>query len=239
MERLSAHPGVRAYAELLRAGKTGWPTWPPGAGDRPHFGTYLDSQGRAKSRTQRHLHLFEFLDYLYAAPGAPNAIGFKLMYRSAAQYPQLLAYFRRRSVRVLHLVRSNLLDIALSRFTMHLRKSSHAWSPNEREEIRVLVDTRTLHWVLRRLERDRAIARLVLQAARLPVYEMTYEDLLVSDRSLYSALDFLGVTNPAACQLATTMVKLAPISHRAGIANYEAVEACLHGTRFHRYLRSD
>ena len=33
------------------------------------------------------------------------------------------------------------------------------------------------------------------------------------------------------------MLKLAPDSHREGIANFDEVEACLRGTRFARFLR--
>jgi hypothetical protein len=183
--------------------------------------------------------LFGFLDYLYAPRSDARAVGFKLMYRHATPYPEVLAYFHRHTVCVVHLVRANLLDILLSQLGLGYRRSAMAWSPNERDDVRISVDPRTLHRRLRRIEMDRAIARRALQAARLPVHEMTYEDLLVSDRPLYSALGFLGVSNPTAYPLATTMVKLAPASHRAGIANYEAVDVSLRGTRFHRFLRPD
>lgn len=237
MERLSAHPAIGAYGELLLADGTGYPSWPPGAGDRPFFETYLRDRGLSPSRVARHLHLFEFLDYLYAPRDDRRATGFKLMYRSAAPYPELLAYFRRRPVRVLHLVRNNLLDVALSQAALALRTKSHAWSSDEREEIRVPVDTENLLHTLRSFERDRAIARVVLRAARIRVHEIRYEDLLLSDRSLHDALAFLDVPNPAAYALPARMLKLAPTSHRRGIANYEAVDLCLRGTRFHRFLR--
>jgi hypothetical protein len=238
MKRLSAHPAIAAYGELLLP-RTGYPVAPPGANDRPFYETYLHERGIPTSRVQRHLHLFGFLDYLYAPRNEASAVGFKLMYSNASPYPEVLAYFHRRAVCVVHLVRANLLDIVLSQMSLRYRRSAIAWSPSERDDVRVPVDTATLHRRLRRIERDRAIARRVLQASRVSVHEMTYEDLLVSDRPLYSALDFLGVSNPAAYPLATTMVKLAPVSHRAGIANYEAVDVSLRGTRFHRFLRPD
>lgn len=239
IERLSAHPAIGAYGELLLAGRTGYPTWPPGAGDRPFFETYLEARGVPGSRLQRHLHLFEFLDYLFAPRHDRAAVGFKLMYRSAAPYPELLAYFRRRAVRVLHLIRANLLDVALSQASLAFRNSAHAWSPAERDEIRVPVDTGDLLHTLRSFERDRALARVLLRSARVRVHEIAYEDLLVSDGYLHEALEFLKVPTPSAYSLSARMLKLAPASHRAGIANYDAVDACLRGTRFHRFLRPD
>lgn len=239
MERLSAHPAVGAYGELLLAARTGYQRWPPGAGDRPFFETYLEERGIPNSHRGRHLHLFEFLDYVYAPRADRCAIGFKTMYRSAASYPELLAYFRLRAVRVLHLVRINLLDVALSQAGIALRRSPHAWSPDERDDIRVPLDTDDLVHKLRSFQRDRAIARYMLRVARLRVYEVTYEDLLASDRVLYRALGFLDVPNPAAHPLPSGMLKLATTSHREGIANYEAVDTCLRGTRFHRFLRRD
>lgn len=239
MERLSAHPAVGAYGELLLPARSGYQKWPPGAGDRPFFETYLRERGIPNSRAGRHLHVFEFLDYVYAPRADQSAIGFKTMYRSAARYPELLAYFRRRAVRVLHLVRINLLDVALSQTGIALRRTPHAWSQNERDDIRVPLDTDDLLNKLRSLERDRVIARCLLRAARLRVQEIAYEELHLSDRPLYQALEFLEVPSPSAYPLPSSMIKLASSSHRAGIANYEAVDVCLRGTRFHRFLRRD
>lgn len=239
MERLSAHPAVGAYGELLLAQRSGYPSWPPGAGDRPFFETYLSDHGIPNTRVGRHLNLFRFLDYLYAPRDGWRAIGFKLMYRSAAPYPEILAYLRRRAVRVLHLVRINLLDVALSQAGLPLRSSPMVWSSTDRDEIRVPLDTDDLLHKLRSFERDRLLARRLLRAARLPVHEITYEDLLVSDRPLYGALQFLDIPHADEYPLSSNMVKLAPLSHREGIANYDAVDACLRGTRFHRLLRRD
>jgi hypothetical protein len=237
MERLAAHPAIGAYGELLLAGRAGWPDWPPGASDRPFFATYLADRGDQLNSLRSHLHLFRFLDYVYEPRRDFRAIGFKLMYNESTPYPESLEYLRRRQVRVLHLLRANLLDIALSQIGSHRRKFSHAWSPAEKEDIRIYVDTRTLLWWLRKLERDRRIARMVLRTMHLDVHEVTYEDLLAGDEPLHAALEFIGMPSDGTPELPATMMKLAPLSHTEGIINFQQVEECLSGSRFYRFLR--
>ena len=67
-----------------------------------------------------------------------------MMYDQATAHPAVLLYVRSRRVRILHLVRTNLVDIALSQIAMTFRRSTHAWSPREREDMKVPVDTTEL-----------------------------------------------------------------------------------------------
>jgi len=239
MERLSAHPAVGGYGELLLAGRDGWPDWPPGAGDRPFFTTYLKDRGIAASRMRSHLFLLRYLDYVYEPRRGWQAIGFKLMYDEVFPLPEVVAYLRVRNVRVLHLVRTNLLDIALSNMVIRQRSSPLAWSPDEREMIPVHVDTdRLIPWLVW-LDRQRRTARTVLRTMRFNAHEVSYEELRVGDQPLDTALRFIGVADPSEISTQSTMVKLAPDSHREGIANFDAVAARLAGTRFQRFLRGE
>ena len=237
MERLAAHPRIGSYGELLLADRHGWPNWPPRAEDRPFYETYLRQRGYPPFWLVKNRHLFEFLDYLYMPRSAYLAIGFKLMYNEALPLPGVLFYARSRRVRVVHLMRENLLDIALSQMGTAVRRSVHAWSAKERENLKIPVDTATLRWWLRHLERERHVARGVLRASGLQVLDVTYESLRGSDAPLHDVLRFLEVPAPADGALPARMLKLAPDSHREGIANFDEVEACLRGTRFARFLR--
>lgn len=169
----------------------------------------------------------------------PNylAIGFKLMYNEALPLPGVLFYARSRRIRVIHLIRENLLDIALSQMGTAVRRSVHAWSIEEREDLKIRVDITNLRWWLRHLERERLAGRWILRILGLDVLEITYESLRASDMPLHDVLRFLEVPVPADGELPARMLKLAPDSHRDGIANFDEVEACLRGTRFARFLR--
>lgn len=238
MERLAAHPRIGSYGELLLADREGWATWPPRAEDRPFYETYLRQRRYSLSFAAKNRHLFRFLDYLYAPRSDYLAIGFKLMYNEAVPLPAVLPYARSRHIRVIHLIRENLLDVALSQMGTAVRRSVHAWSPDEREDLKIRVDTAVLPWWLRHLERERSFARWVLRRSRLQVLDLTYESLRASDTPLHGVLRFLEVPIPADPLLPAQMLKLAPDSHREGIANFEEVERCLRGTRFERFVRS-
>lgn len=237
MERLAAHPRIGSYGELLLANSDRWPDWPPRAEDRPFYNTYLREHGYRRTRVVKNRHLFEFLDYLYTPRSDYLAIGFKLMYNEALPLPGVLFYARSRRIRVIHLIRENLLDIALSQMGTAVRRSVHAWSIEEREDLKIRVDITNLRWWLRHLERERLAGRWILRILGLDVLEITYESLRASDMPLHDVLRFLEVPVPADGELPARMLKLAPDSHRDGIANFDEVEACLRGTRFARFLR--
>lgn len=237
MERLAAHPRIGSYGELLLMNHEGWPGWPPGAHDRPVYKTYLRERGRVNFTWDRHRHLFAYLDYVFSPRRGYEAVGFKMMYDQARPHPTVLLYVRSRRVRILHLVRTNLVDIALSQIAMTFRKSTHAWSPREREDMQVPVDTTELLRVLKRLERQRLLARAMIGVLGVPTMEISYEALRASDAPLRATLRFLNVAGEPREPLEATMLKLAPDSHREGIANFDDVEACLRGTRFARFLR--
>jgi len=236
MERLARHERIGGYGEVLLHGVAGWSDWPPGAADRPFFTTYLRESATSESLLSRHLRLFGYLDYLFQARRGYHAIGFKLMYDQLQRYPEILAYLRVRRVRVLHLFRLNLLDIVLSREAMKSRRNVHARSPAEREMVRVEVDTRRLVSNLARLDCERRLVREALTLLHIPVVELTYEYLLADESRLRDAAGFLGVDVDATTDMSAVMLKLAPSSHRAGIANYDEVRAALQRTRYFSFL---
>lgn len=237
MERLAEHTKIGAYGELLLKGREGWPPWPAGAEDRPFYATYLSDHGAGGRRLDPHRHLFSYLDYLYAPRRDFWAIGFKLMYGEVKRYPEIVVYLRRRRVHVLHLVRENVLDVALSQMGTATRQRLHAWQGDEKEDLRISVDTDHLLWWLRHLERERWAARFLLRALRLPKLELSYEALVSDESALDPALSFLGLAGASSSDLSSSMVKLAPRSHSEGVANFDEVERILAGTRFEPLLR--
>jgi hypothetical protein len=238
MERMAKHPRVGGYGEVLLPGVEGWSNWPRGAADRPFFTSFLKERGLADSHLNRHRQLFTYLDYLLEPRRDFRAIGFKLMYNHLARYPEVLPYMTLRRVTVLHLIRTNLLDLFLSREAVKSRRWQNARAPGELELIRVHVDTNDMLRQLPRIEREQRVARAVLRAWRLKVHELTYEQLLADDSALHGALGRLGINGSATLDLSPIMLKMAPTSHREGIANFDDVARALDGTRYMHFLRS-
>lgn len=237
MERIASHPDVAGYGEVLLRTADGWSDWPPGAEDRPFYTTYRRERGWKGSRFRDHTELFRYLDYLYEPRHKLRAIGFKLMYDEARPYPEVLAYMKLRRVRVLHLVRENLLDLVLSREAMTHRRFVHARSEEQRESVKVHVDTTDLVSRLVVVENQRRFAQRVLRALRLRAYEFTYEDLSKDDAVWRGILHFIAVPDHDHGDLSARMLKLAPLSHRNGVENFDEVAQTLSGTRFERFLR--
>ena len=237
MERLASHPEIGAYGELLLADRRGWPDWPPGAGDRPFYETYLEERGKPTCRWSAHRHLYAFLDYLYRPRSNFRAIGFKLMYNSTTRcrrIPRLLSFppgagvascasqpARHRTVTDRGDIAAACPRLVRDRAGAADCAGGHALSPQAAPTARVPA--------VHRSGRAACIAR--------PVREVTYEGLLDGDAPLRRSLVFLGVSDSADVDLTAQMLKLAPLSHRTGIANFDEVARCLIGTRYERFLR--
>lgn len=236
MDRLTKHPEVGGYGEVLLPGVKGRPTWPPGAEDRPFLAVYLRDRGMSHPRLWGHYYLFRYLDYLYQPRRELRAIGFKLMYDQVLRYPGILVYLRARKVRIIHLVRTNLLDVVLSREAMALRRHPHGSSGGKGEDVRVEIDTARLLGELKRLEREQQIARLTCRALRLDTHDVTYESLLGENEPIRGTLGFLGIDHDRGVDFTSSLRKLARKSHRESIVNFDEVEACLSPTEFGRFI---
>jgi LPS sulfotransferase NodH len=237
IERLAKHPEVGGYGELLLRGSEGTSNWPAGAADRVFFTTYLSDRGIGRSDSRRHRQLFRYLDYVFEPRRALSAIGFKLMYSHMAQNPAVLPYLHIRNVRVVHLFRTNLLDLFLSREAVTARKWMHARAPGERERILVNVDAEHIVQSLLRLEKEQRLAAHIVRTLRVNVLELSYEGLLADDAGLYHAFDFLGITETSGVDVSPIMLKLASQSQREGMENFDEVAAILSRTRFSHFLR--
>jgi hypothetical protein len=237
MERMAAHPEVGGYGEILLPGVEGWSDWPPGARDRPFYTSYLKERGVRRVRAARHFFTFRYLDYVFEPRRGFRSIGFKLMYNQVRQHPAISLYLLRRRVRLLHLVRRNVLDLYLSREALLARKFAHARAPDEREEIMVHVNAGKLLGELRLLRLQQRSAAVAARLSGLPVHDVVYEEALADDAVLHNALRFVGIGSPEAFPLDAVMLKLAPSSHRATIVNFEEVAQALAGTGFAGLLR--
>src|SRR5205823_2889123 len=115
VDTLNRAPGVTAYGELFQPGRVKGFTW--GALGFPSYVVYRrERRGRAGA----------YLRELFAGRPDARAVGFKMMYGHATRHPQVMAHLRRRGVRVVHLVRANSVDVALSRAFIAARPYGHA-----------------------------------------------------------------------------------------------------------------
>jgi LPS sulfotransferase NodH len=219
--------GVEAHGELF----LDQPRLTPPLVGRADYKRFVDHY--RGSRLLRSCGVAAYLDSLYARP---RPVGFKLMYGQLKRYPEIAVYLSARKIRILHLVRQNLLDVVISEELARITGASHVRADVAHEVPRVVLEPTNL---LRRLERRRravAVVSRILKLSTCPFIEISYEGLLSGPTELKRIGAFIGV--PFTTNLPTSkLFKRGSANHRESIANYEEVRNVIAGTTYAPMLR--
>lgn len=235
MGMLDAHPAIAAYDELLLAGASGSGYW--GRTDLEFFEPYYVRHRKHDNRLARALWSFRYLNKLYSRRGGAEATGIKLMYDQLWKNPWVLIYIMRHRLRVVHLVRINLLDIILSAETARARKQFHAWEGHNVETPIVNIDPETILSTLKTIEFRVRVARWMLTLLPINRIEISYEQLMADPSLIDDIFTFLGVSvQPGSPTPASKFKKLNTTRKSDLIDNYAEVERVLRGTRFECFL---
>lgn len=224
MSTLNGFPGVSTFGEQFLS--------------KPHsaekkwdsdftFPRFIES--RPRGLPFRPFSVLSYLEGLYAQPGK---VGFKLMYKQLGFYPEILLYFLRQRVRVVHLVRRNHLDVMLSyAVKAHIGHAHLMVGQPAPDELRVELDTSSLVRKLAWLQKQQDWARSLLRVTGLSSLEVAYEDL-VRDQTLFLRIgDFLSIDSREQLpQSALTRIRKG--SHRDVIGNYDQVRSALANSEF-------
>ena len=224
MQMLDSHPAVRTYAERFD----------PRGKDPLYFAERSRRNGSRRNPISQTRLCFSYLDELYAPSPETEAVGFKLMYEHAKATPGVLAYIGWRRVRVVHLVRTNLLDILISADTARARGRFHSTGA-ELAPVRVSLDPTTVVTRLDTLDKRVRLMRRGLAVTRTPTIEVSYEELVAHPRGFGEVLHFLGVdgTNH---DLSSNLTKLNKLERRQLVDNYDEIESVLGLTRYAAFL---
>ncbi len=132
-----------------------------------------------------------YLNALYRRPGA---VGFKVMYSNLVRYPELWAYVVARRVRVVHLVRRNLLDVVVSERVGEATRTVHRLAGEPEVAIDpVHIDPADLVRRIRRMRRRLIVMRGALRACGVPHLEVTYELLTREPQTFGAVCAFLSI----------------------------------------------
>ena len=221
---LGSHPAVRTYFELFD----------PRGSVPPYFAEYAREHSVGRNPLARARLCFTYLDEIYSPQAGLEAVGFKLMYGQARRNPAVIAHLLERRVRIVHLVRSNLLDIVVSRETARARGCFHS-AEADAAPVTVSLDPPSVAARLAALDRQVRAVRQLLRLTRSPTIEVTYEHLVGDREGLRAILHFLGVED-ADRPLSSELRKMNPFGKRETIANYDEIKAALNSTKFARFL---
>lgn len=228
VSQLENHPQVEISHEMfMRTNRTArsYETW---TSERP-----LHRIGR---RVAPPVTTARYLDWFFQ-PRTPDAaaVGFKVMYNQLRRHPELFVLLPRRDVRIVHLVRENLLKTELSAASAVARgvwTSRHDTAGDAKPPVELPVDG-----LVERLDRRAGLIETHRRRwqRRSPYLEVRYEDLAADREGTVGAItDFLGVERWTDPDLRFS--KLNPERLEDSVANYDEVVAALTGTRFESFL---
>ena len=223
-----SHPEIRCFGELFLYQPR---SLRPDA-ELPPFYEY-----RRRHPGRRPRITFTYLGELAGVPGDHRALGFKLMYDQLALFPEVFPDWFKRRFKIIHLVRSNPLDVVISRQRARSTGMAHAWSDVPSKSVEL--DASRLRRQLRLEVAKVAAARALLRVLPVASHEITYETLCErEEETLRDVMRFLGI-GAEGVRYSSGLRKIASGAYRARIANYDQVRASLAGTRFARLLSED
>ncbi len=219
---LESHPDIKAFYEIFLD------RWP---GNDFLISFHEFKQANFGIRPEK---TFRYLDQLNIYPGKHHTIGFKIMYNQLGRYPEVLAKFALDRYKIIHLIRDNHLDIAISAASMQQNKLVHAKKIVHANPI--ILEPESLIKGLSRLETQLNLARLLLKIIPNPVLEIKYEELCENqNQALGSIVKFLGMPLDAH-NFVSDRQKINRGSYQQKIANYEQIVQTLTGTKFEKFL---
>jgi hypothetical protein len=235
MGMLDAHPAIACYDELLLVGGSGSGYW--GRTDLEFFEPYYTRHRKHDNPFDRALWSARYLNKLYFPRKGTASIGMKLMYDQLWKNPGVWIYMIRHRVRIVHLVRDNLLDIVLSAETVKARKQPHALEGHTVETPAVMINPQALLPALKSLEFRVKVARWLLTLLPVNYLELSYEQLIASPSLLDEVFAFLDVSVPSKSPALVSRFKKLNVSRQSDlIENYAEIVRVLKGTRFERFL---
>lgn len=171
----------------------------------------------------------DYLDSIYSA-FETRALGFKIMFDQIRRYQSVLSYFKRNRIKIIHVVRSNVLKTHISR--LRARQSGVYHSTQPVAGSRIWVPVASLLQELAQLSADNNKLATLVSELGLACHTIAYESICGEQWSSERRrlLSFLGVDPEV--DLMPTSVKLTPDELELVIDNYGDVVQILKNTPY-------
>ena len=212
------------------------------------LGYYLrDRPGkRERAKHDQREVVFEYLDWFYASAGDNTAPGFKLMLNHIRRFPEVIEYLVERNVRVILLLRRNLVDRLISHALFSTRERPETAKMKERiiDFVRRYKFARkngngqlilNVSDCLRKLNSyEEENAALLRQSATCETEMIYYHDLIDNKEDcLAHVFPFLGVDT---MEVTSPRKKDRTVKISELVSNYGEFRRRLEGTRFEKFL---
>jgi hypothetical protein len=176
----------------------------------------------------------DFLADMYKSGSPATVVGFKINYSQIRKYKATYAWVKKNDVKIIQLVRYNLLKRLVSHQIANTRNLLH--STQAVETIKVRVDPKILvEDFQRRQKRFVRYRERFTKDLKVPYLEVAYESLLANhDQEMRRTIEFLGLGDHL--PLTSDLVKVNPDSLEDIIENYSEIKNYLKHTEFENYL---
>jgi hypothetical protein len=232
-ECLTSHPKIECYGAIFLPNiKPGDIFVPEGY---PHI-AYCDYHETTLGRRLAHKYwrkplIARFLEEFYQTKTDAEAFGFKLMYPHTEKFPQIVPWLKANNVKVIHLIRKNMVRTLVSNEVAHARGAAHAT-----QHMGLFTVKMDPQFLLKELKRGDRLIRKYRQVFGGKNYlEITYESFVKNrEEESERVLKFLGIE--PIMTLTTKLVKQNTYTLRQVLENFDEVAAALKGTPYEPML---
>ena len=185
-------------------------------------------------RFNRNKLILDFLSQLYTENHNAKAVGYKVNYSQINRYSAIISWIRQNDVKIIHLIRMNLLKRLVSHKIANARNLLH--STRAVEPIKIRIDpTILINDFRRRRTRFEKYKKRFSEDFKIPFLEVAYESLVADfEREIHKVLNFLEID--MLMHLTSEFVKLNPDALEDIIENYNEVKEVLINTEFENFL---
>jgi hypothetical protein len=182
--------------------------------------------------------LNEYLDAVYTSKNV-RALGLDIKYNQFEAVPQLMETLKRRKVKVIHLIRKNILKTYISNALNTMQKELGRKSHGTKNVPPVAIAVNPQECLTELRKRVHTIEQYRQAFRQCECLEVYYEDLTaqrqseatINSRMLDSVYEFLGLKRTVDV-MTTDLRKTNPDDLRTFVVNYNELAAHLHGTLF-------
>ena len=181
----------------------------------------------------RPFSIFSYLNGLYQRHGS---VGYKLMYSQLKLYPETALYMIAKRIRMINLVRENLLDIVISdNLTKKIGRAHDSSHGQKTLQTEVFLDPQETLNQLRRLERTQKFIDNFFYWMPCPKIRVSYEQLNQDPASFGQVTKFLCLGNMQ--ELPTSnFVKRQKKRHCDSILNFNEIEKVLKAQGYGHFI---
>jgi len=168
-----------------------------------------------------------------------SSVGFKLMYSHLRNYPETVPFIAYKRLKIIHLIRTNYLDIILSEKIAELTGTSHTTNAAEDNKQALYLDPVIALNRVKTLDANtRRIRKLTSSLVTNQSIEIHYEDILKApDTTMETVKDFLGI-DTSVKQIQSNLKKRQTKTKQEIIGNYDELVSFFSQTKF-EYLFND